>query len=384
MVLAVRRGSPLRKVARRFGVSHGTVQHWVRRAYGQRLDRMDFTDRPCGLFSAVNRIGRRIERLVLTLRKSLRERSPLGEHGAAAIRRVLLARKIRLVPCVRTIGRILQRHGVLDARRRIRRPPPPKGWYLPLVASRQVEIDSFDTITDLVIKGGQDVTVLTGISLHGGLPASWPEARITAKIVCQRLLDHWRIYGLPAYAKFDNDTVFQGAHQWPDSFGRVTRLCLQLGVTPVFVPPREPGFQAEVESFNGRWQRFVWRRFVHRSLTDLRRRSDRFLDAVRCQGAQRINTAPERRKLPANFQPDYQRPLRDTVIFLRRTDPAGRVACLGHHWLVDRDWPHRLVRVEVKLTAGQVRCFALRRRDPAAQPLLKTLVYQPPKHPFAE
>lgn len=384
MVLAVRRGSPLRKVARRFGVSHGTVQYWVRRAHGRRLDRVVFTDRPCGLSSSVNRTGRQIERVVLALRKNLRERSPLGEHGAVAIRRELLARKIRSVPCVRTIGRILQRHGVLDARRRIRRPPPPKGWYLPLAASRQAEIDSFDTITDLVIKGGQDVTVLNGISLHGGLPASWPEARITAKITGQRLLDHWRDYGLPAYAKFDNDTVFQGAHQWPNSFGRVTRLCLQLGVTPVFVPPREPGFQAEIESFNGRWQRFVWRRFVHRSLTDLCAHSDRFLDALRRQGAPRIGGAPERRKFPVDFQPDYQRPLHGLVIFLRRTDPTGQVACLGHHWLVDRDWPHRLVRVEVDLTTEQVRCFALRRRDPSAQPLLKTLVYHPPKRPFAE
>jgi len=65
MVLAVRRGSPLRKVAQRFGVSHGTVQYWVRRAYGQRLDRVDFTDRPSGLLSAVNRIGRRIERFTV-------------------------------------------------------------------------------------------------------------------------------------------------------------------------------------------------------------------------------------------------------------------------------------------------------------------------------
>ena len=55
----------------------------------------------------------------------------------------------------------------------------------------------------------------------------------------EALIEHWRQHGLPDYAQFDNDTVFQGAHQWPDTFGRVTRLCLQLGVTPVFTPPRE-------------------------------------------------------------------------------------------------------------------------------------------------
>ncbi len=39
------------------------------------------------------------------------------------------------------------------------------------------------------------------------------------------------------------------------------RLCLSLGVTAVFAPPRETGFQAAVESFNARWQAKVWQRF---------------------------------------------------------------------------------------------------------------------------
>jgi hypothetical protein len=288
------------------------------------------------------------------------------------------------IPCIRTIGRILARNGVLDGRRRVRRPPPPRGWYLPDVAALRAEIDSFDVITDLVIQGGQDVTVLNGMSLHGGLPGSWPDSRITAKIVVQRLLEHWREHGTAHYAKFDNDTLFQGAHQWPDSFGRVIRLCLQLGVTPVFAPPREPGFQAEVEAYNGRWQSRVWRRFRHRNLRSLQRRTRAFVQAAIEQSASRIAAAPARRAVPTDFAPDFQRPLLGTVIFLRRADSQGRIECLGHRWLADRNWPHRLVRVEVNLSAGQVRLYALRRRDPAAQPLLKTLKYAVPKHGFKD
>ena len=91
-------------------------------------------------------------------------------------------------------------------------------------------------------------------AIESALAQSWPESKITSKIVVQSLLAHWRRFGLAAYAKFDNDLVFQGAHHWPDSFGRVIRLCLQLGVTPVFAPPREQGFQAEIEAFNGRFR----------------------------------------------------------------------------------------------------------------------------------
>ncbi|PZR19037.1 MAG: hypothetical protein DI538_31520 [Azospira oryzae] len=60
----------------------------------------------------------------------------------------------------------------------------------------------------------------------------------------------WQRDGLPAYAQFDNDTVFQGAHQFADTVGRVSRLCLALGVIPVFVPPLEHGMQNTIEGFN--------------------------------------------------------------------------------------------------------------------------------------
>jgi hypothetical protein len=53
------------------------------------------------------------------------------------------------IPSRRTIGRIVDRRGVLDARRRIRRPI---GWYLPEVASGGSELDSFDTIEGLVLR----------------------------------------------------------------------------------------------------------------------------------------------------------------------------------------------------------------------------------------
>jgi len=48
MVAAVRRGSSPRKVAERFEVNLRTVQVWVDRSGDQRLDRIDWSDRPRG------------------------------------------------------------------------------------------------------------------------------------------------------------------------------------------------------------------------------------------------------------------------------------------------------------------------------------------------
>ena len=105
---------------------------------------------------------------------------------------------------------------------------------------------------------------------------------MTAKGAVEALVEHWRAVGLPAYAQFDNDTIFQGPHQHPDVVGRVMRLCLGLGVVPVFAPPREPGFQAAIENYNGRWQAKVWARFAHESLEGLLARSGRYVAAAGC------------------------------------------------------------------------------------------------------
>src|SRR3954462_14013020 len=96
----------------------------------------------------------------------------------------------------------------------------------------------------------------------------------------------------PHYAQFDNDTLFQGPHQYIDAVGRVVRLCLQLAVTPIFTPPRETGFQAAIENYNGRWQTKVWSRFQHRDLAQLRERSTAYVQALRVRVAERIAQAP--------------------------------------------------------------------------------------------
>src|SRR5258707_9817254 len=87
MVQAVRRGASRRQVADHFGVALATVQRWVARAQGQRLDRVDWTDRSCGLPTPVNRTERLREDVVLTIRQELCATSDLGEFEAAAIHR---------------------------------------------------------------------------------------------------------------------------------------------------------------------------------------------------------------------------------------------------------------------------------------------------------
>ena len=384
MVESVRRGVPMRAVARAHQVSLSTVQRWVSRASEERLDRATWEDRPSGCRPAVNRISADLEALVLRLRRTLKETSDLGEYGARAIHRELAGLLEPAVPSVRTIGRILERRGVLDGLRRLRWPAPPRGWYLPPVARFVAELDSFDIVTGLVIRGGTDVEVLTAISLHGGLPAAWPRGEITANTAVEALVEHWASVGRPAYAQFDTDTRFRGTHKHPDSIGRVARVCLSLDVVPVFAPPRETGFQAAIENFNGRWQRKVWARVEHPSLPALQAQSTKYIEALRRRSAARRDAAPPRRPLPVGWMPDLQHPLRGRMVFICRTNDHGEAHVLGRAYPVAPTWVHRLVRVELDLAAGRIDFHALRRRDPRQPPLLHTAPYRVPRKPFVE
>lgn len=381
MVRSVRQGRSQRQIAREFGVSRSTVQYWCTRTSGKRLDRADWETRP-PIPHRTTRTSRGIENKVLAVRKELREFSVLGEYSARAIRDELVYRGIDSVPSVRTIGRILDRCGALDKPRRIRRPPPPPGWYLPAVARRDAELDSFDVVQGLVIEGGIDVEVLNGISLHGRLAASWPLPAITAKVAVEKLTAHWQEWGLPGYVQFDNDTRFQGAHHHKDSFSRVMRLCLSLKVVPVFAPVYEHGFQAQVESYNGLWQAKVWSRFHHNDIPQLQHRSMLYVKAHQARTSGKREYAPTRNEFPGAWALDLQAPLRGKVIFLRRTDSTGKVYLLGQCFCVSDVWQYRLVRCEVDLDENEISFFTLRRSNPRNHDLVRTIQYSPPTRPF--
>src|ERR1035437_1572227 len=74
IVAAVRRGRSQHQVAEKFHVSQSTVHHWVHLAQGQRLDRVNWHDRPHDP-KAPHRTEAVIEDLVLAVRCELEKTS---------------------------------------------------------------------------------------------------------------------------------------------------------------------------------------------------------------------------------------------------------------------------------------------------------------------
>ncbi len=378
MVVAVRSGQSLRSVARQFGVSLATVQLWVNRASGQSLERINWEDRSHTPHSHPKQTPAQLEQGILDARIFLGKNSDLGELGAKAIQSRLLGLNNPAVPSTATINRILEKNGVFDKTRRVRRKPPLPGWYVPEIALKLADIDETDYVEGLYLEGGEEVFLLNTISLHGGLCASGLTHHQVTDYAIEGLLAHWRVSGLPAYAQFDNGNVFTGPQQHADTIGRVIRTCLSLEVTPVFAVPREFGIQSAVESYNNRWQQKVWSRFTFSSFEEAEARSARYVQAVNQKSGARQEAAPLRRSFPENWKGATGLTRKGKILFIRRTNMQGAVVLLGNEYLIAKNWLNRLVRCEVDLTEDKIRVYGLRRAEPESQPLLNEWEYRLP------
>jgi putative transposase len=78
-----------------------------------------------------------------------------------------------------------------------------------------------------------------------------------AQSIADFLVSAWQRIGLPKTLQMDNGLEFRGSNRYPRSFGKVVRLCLDVGVEPLFIPPREPWRNGLIENFNGQAERLL-------------------------------------------------------------------------------------------------------------------------------
>ena len=336
MVAAVRRGAPRREVARRFGVALATVQLWVARAGAaprpRRLGRPPRRAAPAGQPLRAGAGGPRADHPP----RAEGDQRPGRVRRPRPSARPWRPRGIAPLPSVRTIDRILDR-----ARGPGRPPPgPPPRAAAGLVSARgrrpAAELDSFDIVEGLVIKGGPQVEVLNGISLHGGLVASWPMA---ARSPPRRSSSPWSSTGgrsacraTPSSTTTRSSRGRTSPPTWSAGSGgcawawgwcrcssrRASRASRRpsRATTAAGRPRSGPG------SRTSRW-------------TGLQARSARYV-AAPGRGPRRGSRRPRRgRPFPEGWQLDLQARPRGRIVYLRRTDAQGGVEVLGRRFEVD-------------------------------------------------
>ena len=364
------RGEPVARICAMLGRSREWFYRWQRRYRAAGLaglqDRYHAPHQP-------RRSSPRVEAGVLAARAALvaarGTRLAFTGIGAEAVAWELQHRGWQHVPALRTIDRILQRHGRTGRQSPARErgtepyPAPP--------ARHPGDVHQTDLVGPRHLRGPQgpirfysfhtvDVVAHTPV-------ASQYRTKGTAALSAH-LLAAWRRLGLPRTWQTDNEMVASGRPLRPGAFTQATRLALLLGVHVVFIPPGEPGRNAHVESFNALWQDRVLGRYACPSLARLRRVSARFERYCWEQKPHRHLTLREHgtrfpgewlrrngarvRAVPADFALEVYRdarqrlhlPLaRGRVSFIRRVAADGRIEAGGAHLFVGRRFAHQYV-----------------------------------------
>jgi putative transposase len=167
----------------------------------------------------------------------------------------------------------------------------------------------------------------------------------------------WQQLGLPEKVQFDNGREFCSFGYAARFLSRVIRLCLRLGVEPVFIPKGKPQHNGSVENFNGWFQPLFLSRPFRRPC-DVRRELRRLMTTVNEQHVHsklggRTATQHRRgkrlRKLPADFTIDQKKlPIAaGKVTFIRLVSAQGKVSILGQSFKVGKRLKFRYVKVTI-------------------------------------
>ena len=268
---AVRRrlaGESPAEIARALGRSRQWVAKWVRR---QERGEDDWAKgRKRGPERAPTRTAPETETLVLTVRERL-VANPWAQVGADAIAWEL--RKLGVEPPPRrTLERILARAGATGGRRGSGRRAA-KGVPYPLsAAERPGELHEADLVGPRHLQGGVRFYALNAIDRASHRAGIEIVPDISDQRVAAALVSLWERLGLPARLQLDNGGPFVA----PKGLGLVVRLCLQQGVTPRFIPAREPWRNGTVEHFNDTFDKRFFRQERFASLAHLVERARDF------------------------------------------------------------------------------------------------------------
>jgi putative transposase len=206
----------------------------------------------------------RVVAKVLALRAELQAHrtraSRFAGIGAEAIRLELARRRVRPLPGLRTIERILKQHRLSG-----HESPRRKGGGEPYPTPRAREPADLQQ-TDLVgprhLRGPKGVTRFYSfhtVALVGRGAATSQARHKSAEALCAHFVHAWGWLGLPRISQMDNEMAASGGGRHPYAFSLVMRLHLLLGVHLLFIPEAEPGRNAHIESFNDLWQERVLR-----------------------------------------------------------------------------------------------------------------------------
>ena len=293
------------------------------------------------------------EQAVVGIRQTL-QAADYGLIGHRTIRAELERHVITPVPSLATIQRLLHQHGLTQPRGAASE----TAFYPALAAGWPNAVHALDIITRH-LTGGAVVQNFHTFDLYSHAVHLSQYADKTSASACLHLLETWADLGLPRLLQMDNEGVFRGGHTHARVIGRLVRLCLFVGVEPLFIPFYEAKRNHWVEGFHALWVQGFWARTHFESLAHVHRQVPRFLRWYREQyrppslegkspsqmrdGFRPVLLTPELRQLI----PDPVPITAGFIHFVRKVDMEGRIIVLNQPWVVGRRWAGQYVWVRI-------------------------------------
>lgn len=290
--------------------------------------------------------------------------NPRAQYGSLAIAWELRRLGVEPIPPARTIERVLARAGVSQPRRR-------QGGYVskgvPYPAPRSVEpgtTHQIDMVGPRHLFGAAKFHALNLIDVGSHLAGNEIVTELAPPGLARSLVGIWTRVGIPAVAQFDNHANFRGGipPAW-QHFSPIVATCLDLGVTPRFIPLREPWRNGIVEHFNDVWDKSFFRTEVFSSIEHLRAENAAFIEfhnthhRYSAHGGVTPNQIWDgrlHRPLAAAYQPPTRLPAMGRIEVVRYIRSNRRIDLFGKRLTVAEDQTHQYVTAIIKVRTKKV------------------------------
>lgn len=253
--LAIRRyenGESPEKIYQSFGKSKTWFFKWLKRS---KLDREnwsgDLSRRP---HRTRKRIDESMEQAVIEARKILEKRL-YAQIGALNVSWHLSQQGINPPP-IGTINKILKRNNLVRKHPKYK---PKNVDYPSLEITCSNYLHQFDVVGPRHLKTDGRFYSANIIDAYDRRCSVNPIRRQTRIDIADTLIRSWQTLGIPKYLQMDNQLPAHGSNRYPHSPGLVIRLCLKLGIQPIFIPIGEPWRNGIVERFQNVFDKMFFR-----------------------------------------------------------------------------------------------------------------------------
>jgi transposase InsO family protein len=269
---AIRRyenGESPQKIYQSLGKSKTWFFKWLKRS---QLDgenwASDLSKRP---HQFRKRVDETMEQSVIEARKCL-EKTLYAQIGALNISWYLSQQGINPPP-LGTINKILKRNSL------VRKRPEYESKnvdYPSLEITHSNYVHQFDVVGPRYLKTDGRFYSANIIDAYDRRCSVNPIRRQTKTDICNVLIRSWQNLGIPEYLQMDNKLPGHGSNRYPHSFGLVIRLCLNLGIQPVFIPIKEPWRNGVIERFQDVFDKSFFRAQYFKDFTHMLKQSRNF------------------------------------------------------------------------------------------------------------